>query len=231
MRPTLHALEEPRVTLHRMDIVIAGGHGQIALKLEKLLSDAGHEVRALIRNPDHTADVEDAGAEPLIADLESLSAFGIADLIVDAEAIVFAAGAGPGSGPERKWSLDYEGAAKLIDVAVANSIPRFVMISSVGADAAAEDDGGFGTYLRAKGQADSDLTQSELDYTILRPGPLTDDAATGEITIGSDIEPGPVTRADVAATIAAVLEADSTIGLTLDLRGGGAPIEAAVAQL
>lgn len=214
-----------------MDIVIAGGHGQIALKLEKILSDGGHQVRALIRNPDHTSDVEAAGAEALVADLESMSAFGLADLIVDADAIVFAAGAGPGSGPERKWTLDYEGAAKLIDVAVANSIPRYVMISSVGADAAAEDDGGFGTYLRAKGQADSDLTQSELDYTIVRPGPLTDDPGTGEITIGPDIEPGSVTRADVAATIAAVLEEDSTIGLTLDLRGGGDPIATAIAQL
>lgn len=214
-----------------MDIVIAGGHGQIALKLEKLLSDAGHEVRALIRNPDHASDVEAAGAEALVADLEALSAFALADLIVAADAIVFAAGAGPNSGPERKWTLDYEGAAKLIDVAVANSIPRYVMISSVGADPTAVDDGGFSTYLRAKGQADRDLTQSELDYTIVRPGPLTDEPGTGEITIGSDIEPGPVPRADVAATIAAVLEDDATIGLTLDLRGGGAPIASAIAQL
>lgn len=214
-----------------MDIVIAGGHGQIALILEKLLTDAGHEVRALIRNPDHASDVEAAGAEALIADLEELSAFALADLIVAADAIVFAAGAGPGSGPERKWTLDYEGAAKLIDVAVANSIPRYVMISSVGADPAAKDDGGFGTYLRAKGQADRDLTQSELDYTIIRPGPLTDEPGIGEITIGPDIEPGPVAREDVAATIATVLEEDATIGLTLELRGGGSPIKSAIAQL
>lgn len=214
-----------------MDIVIAGGHGQIALKLAKLLSTEGHEVRALIRNPDHASDVEAAGAEALIADLETQSAFNLADEILDADAIVFAAGAGPGSGPERKWTVDYEGAAKLIDVAVANSIPRYVIVSSVGADPAAEDDGGFGTYLRAKGQADSDLTQSELDYTILRPGPLTDDPGTGEITIGAEIEPGPVTREDVAATIAAVLEEDATIGLTLDLRGGGLPVAEAIAQL
>ncbi|MBI2691149.1 MAG: SDR family oxidoreductase [Solirubrobacterales bacterium] len=214
-----------------MDIVIAGGHGQIALKLEQLLTDAGHQVRGLIRNPDHVADVEATGAEALIADLEAQSTFALADLIADADAIVFAAGAGPGSGPERKTTVDYEGAAKLIDVAVANSIPRFVMISTVGADREAEDDGGFGTYLRAKGQADSDLTQSELDYTIVRPGPLTDDPGTAEITLGGDIEPGPVTRDDVAATIAAVLDADSTIGLTVDLRGGGLPIAEAISQL
>lgn len=220
-----------RVTLPSMEIVIAGGHGQIALRLAQLLADNGHQVRALIRNPDHAADVEATGAEALVADLETMSAFNLADEIVDADAIVFAAGAGPNSGPERKWTVDYGGAAKLIDVAVANSIPRYVIISSLGADPAAEDDGGFGTYLRAKGQADRDLTQSELDYTIVRPGPLTDDPGTGMIEIGADIEPGPVTRADVAATIAAVLEEDATIGLTLDLRGGDLPIESAVAQL
>lgn len=214
-----------------MDVVIAGGHGQIALKLERLLAEAGHDVRALIRNPDHASEVEAAGAEALVADIEELSAFGLGDLITDADAIVFAAGAGPGSGPERKWSVDYGGAAKLIDVAVANSIPRFVIISSIGADVEAEDDGGFGTYLRAKGQADRDLTQSELDYTIIRPGPLTDDPGTGEITIGPDAGRGDVPREDVAATIAAVLEDDATIGLTLELRSGDLPISEALGQL
>jgi nucleoside-diphosphate-sugar epimerase len=214
-----------------MDIVIAGGHGQIALKLERLLADAGHEVRALIRNPDHAPEVEAAGAEALVADIEELSAFALADLITDADAIVFAAGAGPGSGPERKWTVDYGGAAKLIDVAVANSIPRYVIVSSAGADAAAEDDGGFGTYLRAKGQADSDLTQSELDFTIVRPGPLTNEPGTGEITVGPAVDAGQITREDVAATIAAVLEADATIGLTLNLRGGGLSVSQAIAEL
>jgi uncharacterized protein YbjT (DUF2867 family) len=199
--------------------------------LERLLADAGHQVRALIRNPDHASDVEAAGAEALVADIEQLDAFALADLIVDADAIVFAAGAGPTSGPERKWTVDYGGAAKLIDVAVANSIPRFVMVSAVGANAAAPDDGTFNTYLRAKGQADSDLTQSELDYTILRPGPLSNDPGTGEITIGANGEGGPVPREDVAATVAAVIEQDATIGLTLEFRGGGLPIAEAVGQL
>jgi uncharacterized protein YbjT (DUF2867 family) len=214
-----------------MDVVIAGGHGQIALKLERLLADAGHDVRALIRNPDHAADVEAAGAEALVADIEELSAFGIADLIADADAIVFAAGAGPTSGPERKWTVDYGGAAKLIDVAVANSIQRYVMLSAIGADESAPDDGTFNTYLRAKGQADKDLTQSELDYTILRPGPLTNDPGTGEITIGPDAGRGDIPRDDVAATLAAVLEDDATIGLTLELLGGGLPIAQAISQL
>ncbi len=167
-----------------MDIVIAGGHGQIALRLERLLVAAGHRVRGLIRNPDHAGDLHDAGAEAVVADLEELDIDALADLIGDADAIVFAAGAGPGSGPQRKWTLDYAGAVKLIEVARRNSIARYVIVSSVGADPEADDDGGFGTYLRAKGQADKDLTESGLDYTVIRPGPLTDDPGTGAITIG-----------------------------------------------
>lgn len=218
-------------TVAKMDVVIAGGHGQIALKLEKLLSEAGHEVRGLVRSPEQTDDLSAVGAAAVVADLEALDAVGLGDLIGPADAIVFAAGAGPGSAPERKWSLDYGAAAKLIAVAEQNSIDRYVILSSLGADPAAADDGGFGTYLRAKGQADKDLAGSGLDFTIIRPGPLTDDPGTGTITIGTDIASGPVTRDDVAATIAAVLETPATSGLTLDLRGGGSPIPQALAQL
>ena len=214
-----------------MDIVIAGGHGQIALRLEKLLAAAGHRVRGLIRNPDHAGDLHDAGAEAVVADLEELDIDGLADLIGGADAIVFAAGAGPGSGPQRKWTLDYAGAVKLIEVARRNSIARYVIVSSVGADPEADDDGGFGTYLRAKGQADKDLIESGLDYTVIRPGPLTDDPGTGAITIGPAIDTGPIPRDDVAATLAGVLETPATSGLVLDLRGGGLPIAQALAQL
>ncbi len=214
-----------------MDIVIAGGHGQIALRLERLLAAAGHRVRGLIRNPDHAGDLHDAGAEAVVADLEELDIDGLADLIGGADAIVFAAGAGPGSGPQRKWTLDYAGAVKLIEVARRNSIARYVIVSSVGADPEADDDGGFGTYLRAKGQADKDLIESGLDYTVIRPGPLTDDPGTGAITIGPAIDTGPIPRDDVAATLAGVLETPATSGLVLDLRGGGLPIAQALAQL
>jgi uncharacterized protein YbjT (DUF2867 family) len=214
-----------------MEVVIAGGHGQIALQLEKLLSAGGHRVRGLIRNPDHAGDLRDAGAEPLVADLEVLDAQALAELIGTADAIVFAAGAGPGSGPERKWTLDYAGAKKLIEVAQRNAIKRYAMVSSVGADSAADDDGGFGTYLRAKGQADDELAASVLDYTVLRPGPLTNDPGTGNITVGTTVDAGSVSREDVAATVAAVLETPATSGLILNLRGGGLQIEQALAQL
>jgi uncharacterized protein YbjT (DUF2867 family) len=172
-----------------------------------------------------------AGAEAVVADLESLEATALAGLIGTADAIVFAAGAGPGSGPERKWTLDHAGAVKLIDVAKLNGISRYVIVSSIGANSEAEDDGGFGTYLRAKGQADDDLVNSGLDYTILRPGPLTNDPGTGTITIGAGVDDGPIARDDVAATIAAVLETPATSGLTLGLGGGGLPIEQALAEL
>jgi nucleoside-diphosphate-sugar epimerase len=143
-----------------MDIVIAGGHGKIAQHLERLLADAGHRVRGLIRNPDHAADLQAAGAEPVVADLEELDVDALAQLLGSADAIVFAAGAGPGSGPQRKWTVDYAGAVKLMEVARRNGIERYVIVSSMGADPDAEDDGGFGTYLRAKGQADQKLVQS-----------------------------------------------------------------------
>jgi uncharacterized protein YbjT (DUF2867 family) len=159
-----------RTTFEAMDVVIAGGHGKIALLLERLLADEGHTVRGLIRNPDHAQDLQDAGAEPVLADLEALEVDALAGVVGSADAIVFAAGAGPGSGPQRKWTLDYAGAVKLMAAARRNGIDRYVIVSSVGADPGAEDDGGFGTYLRAKGQADKKLVESGLAYTIVKPG-------------------------------------------------------------
>jgi uncharacterized protein YbjT (DUF2867 family) len=212
-----------------MDIVIAGGHGQIALQLERLLADEEHRVRALIRNPDHDDDVREAGAEPVLADLEELDVDALADAIGAADAIVFAAGAGPGSGPQRKWTLDYAGAVKLMEVARRNGIDRYVIVSSVGADAEAEDDGGFGTYLRAKGQADKKLAESGLSYTIVRPGRLTDGPGTGAVAIGDGR--GEISRADVAAVLAEVLDTPGTAGVTFGVNGGDTPIPEAIAAL
>jgi uncharacterized protein YbjT (DUF2867 family) len=212
-----------------MNIVIAGGHGQIALQLERLLADEEHRVRALIRNPEHDDDVREAGAEPVLADLEELDVDALADAIGAADAIVFAAGAGPGSGPQRKWTLDYAGAVKLMEVARRNGIDRYVIVSSVGADAEAEDDGGFGTYLRAKGQADKKLTESGLSYTIVRPGRLTDGPGTGAVAIVDGR--GEISRADVAAVLAEVLDTPGTAGVTFGVNGGDTPIPEAIAAL
>ncbi|HEY6761624.1 MAG TPA: SDR family oxidoreductase [Baekduia sp.] len=212
-----------------MDIVIAGGHGQIALQLERLLADEGHDVRGLIRNPDHAADLEAQGAKAVVADLEALEVDDLADVVGSADAIVFAAGAGPGSGPQRKWTVDYAGAVKLMEVARRNGIDRYVIVSSVGADPEAEDDGGFGTYLRAKGQADKKLTESGLAYTIVKPGGLTNDPPTGAVVVNTGR--GKITRGDVAAVLAEVLDTPGTAGLAFDVNNDGTPIADAIAAL
>jgi uncharacterized protein YbjT (DUF2867 family) len=211
-----------------MRIAIAGGHGQIALALARLLTEGGDEVRSLIRNPDHAGDIEATGAEPVVCDLENAADEEVAAAVGDTDAVVFAAGAGPGSGPERKWTMDHGGAVKLINAAKAGGIDRYVMVGSMGADANAPGDDTFAVYLRAKGQADDDLRASGLDYTIVRPGRLTNDAADGRVALTESGERGEIPREDVAAVLAAVLHAPNTIGKTLDLISGDVPVEEAV---
>jgi len=214
-----------------MDIVIAGGHGQIALLLEGLLADEGHAVRGLIRNPDHARELQQQGATAVVADLEELDVDALAETVGRADAIVFAAGAGPGSGPQRKWTLDYAGAVKLMEVARRNGIDRYVIVSSTGADPDAEDDGAFGTYLRAKGQADKKLAESGLAYTIVRPGRLTDGAGTGAVDARLGAGRGDIPRADVAAVLAEVLDTPGTAGITFDVNAGDTPIPEAIVAL
>ena len=173
-----------------MLVAIAGGHGNIALRLTSLLHARGDQVRSLIRKPEHEDDVRAAGGDPVICDLESASDDEASAAVRGADAVVFAAGAGPGSGPERKWTMDYGGAVKLIAAAKAEGISRYVIISSMGADPDAPGDDTFSVYLRAKGQADADLRASGLDYTIVRPGHLTDDPASA----GSARREGPARR-------------------------------------
>jgi len=211
-----------------MRIAIAGGHGQIALALARLLTERGDEVRSLIRNPDHAGDIEATGAEPVVCDLENAAGEEVAAAVGDAEAVVFAAGAGPGSGPERKMTMDYGGAVKLIGAAKAAGADRYVMVGSMGADANAPGDDTFAVYLRAKGKADDDLRASGLDYTIVRPGRLTNDPAVERVALTENGERGEIPREDVAAVLAAVLHAPSTIGKTLDLISGDVPVEEAV---
>jgi uncharacterized protein YbjT (DUF2867 family) len=211
-----------------MRVAIAGGHGQIALQLARLLSERGDETRSLIRNPDHADDVRATGAEPAVCDLEHASEEEVAEAISGVDAVVFAAGAGPGSGPERKWTMDYGGAAKLIVAAKQAGVERYVIVSSMGADPNAPGDDTFSVYLQAKGKADAELRESGLDDTVIRPGRLTDDAATGRVALTEKGERGEIPREDVAAVLAAVLHAPNTIGRTLDLISGDVPVEEAV---
>jgi uncharacterized protein YbjT (DUF2867 family) len=214
-----------------MDVVIAGGHGQIALRLAPLLAGRGDRVRSLIRNPDHAEDVRAAGAEPVVCDLEHAGEDEVARALAGADAVVFAAGAGPGSGPERKWTMDHGGAVKLAAAAAAAGARRYVMVSSMGADPDADDsDGGFGVYLKAKGMADADVLATDLDVTIIRPGHLTDDPGSGRVRLGDGVGRGDVPRDDVAAVLAAVLHEPGTIGATLELVGGTTPVADAVAH-
>jgi uncharacterized protein YbjT (DUF2867 family) len=214
-----------------MDVVIAGGHGQIALCLTRLLHERGDRVRSLIRNPAHAADVEAAGGEPVVCDLEHAGDDAMARATAGADAVVFAAGAGPGSGPERKWTVDHGGAVKLIAAARANGIDRYVMVSSRGADPDAPGDDVFAVYLRAKGQADAELRASDLAYTIVRPGRLTDDPATGRVRAGEDVGDGQISRNDVAAALAFIVHDPALAGVTLDLVEGDTPLEEALAAL
>ena len=213
-----------------MRIVIAGGHGQIALRLARLLRGRGDEVVGLIRNPDHEADLRDAGAEPAVCDLESASPDDVAAALSGADAAVFAAGAGPGSGEARKETMDLGGAVKLIEAAKAEGVGRYVMISSMGADPAAEGEG-FAAYLRAKGRADAALVESGLAYTIVRPGGLTNDPGTGRVRMAESVERGSVPRDDVAAVLAAVLARGDASGLTFEVVGGDEPVDEALESL
>jgi nucleoside-diphosphate-sugar epimerase len=212
-------------------VAIAGGHGQIALRLAKIMSERGDEVVALIRNPDHADEVKQAGAEPALVDLEQASEDEVATAIGGSDAVVFAAGAGPGSGSARKETMDYGGAVKLIAAAKQAGVGRYVIVSSMGANPNATGDETFTVYLRAKGRADDAVRASGLDATVVRPGGLTNDAGTGRVRLGEKLPRGQVTRDDVAAVLVAVLDSPSTIGRTADLIGGDTPIAEAVAAL
>jgi uncharacterized protein YbjT (DUF2867 family) len=212
-----------------MDVVVAGGHGKVGLRLLRLLVDGGHHARGLIRNPDHASDLEEIGAQPVLRDMEALD--DISDCCEGADAVVFAAGAGPGSGPERKRTVDYGGAVKLIDAAKRNGIDRYVMVSAISADRPDEWSDQMRPYYEAKADADRRLLESGLDHTIVRPGGLTDDPGTGLVRVGTDLERGSIPREDVAAVVLAVLETPSSVGKTFELVSGDTPIDEAIRAL
>ena len=212
-----------------MDVLVAGGHGKIAMRLLRLVAERGDTARGLIRNPDHASDLEEIGARPVVADLESEE---ITDLVAGADAVVFAAGAGPGSGPERKRTVDLGGAVKLIEAAKANGIRRYLIVSSIGAHDPAAGPEQMRPYLEAKAEADAAVAESGLDYTIVRPGSLTDDPGTGKVDASTELgRRGPIPRDDVAATLLACLDIEATIGKTFELFAGETPIAEALARL
>ncbi|MCG7611490.1 MULTISPECIES: NAD(P)H-binding protein [Mycobacterium] len=215
-----------------MRVVIAGGHGKIALILEQLLSARGDDVAGLIRNPDQAADLQAAGAQAIVLDLERASVDEVTDALRGADAVVFAAGAGPGSGAARKQTVDRDAAILLADAAEAAGVGRYVMVSALAADDRSLDanyDEVFRAYMHAKSEADANVrARAGLRTTIVRPGGLTDEAGTGKVMVAESTGRGTIPRADVAHVLLAVLHEPETAGRTFEVISGETPIDAAL---
>lgn len=210
-----------------MRVAIAGAHGQVATRLARVLVDRGDDVIGLIRNPDHAQDLRAAGVDPVLCDLEHATVDQIAAAVGGSDAVVFAAGAGPGSGAARKLTMDRDGAIKLLD-ATAIERPLYVMLSGTGVESPPDGDDVVSVYLRAKAAADAAVTASGRDWTIVRPGGLTDDSGTGRVRIDSTPFGGEIPRDDLAALLAAVLQ-DPRVGhRILYVNGGLEPIDQAL---
>ncbi|THV26027.1 NAD(P)-binding oxidoreductase [Glycomyces paridis] len=222
-----------------MHVVIAGGHGQIALRLTEILAAEGHSVTGLIRNPDHAEDLAAIGGRPIVLDLERADAEHLGGLLASetdaaVDAVVFAAGAGPGSGAARKDTVDRAASVLLADAAERAGVRRFLQISTMGAGTEPDParDEVWAAYLAAKTAAEDDLRARDLDWVILRPGSLTDDPPTDAVELAEPpVGRGAVTRADVAAVLAELLRNPAVARRVLELRGGDATIVAAVAAL
>lgn len=216
-----------------MQVVIAGGHGQIALRLERLLTMRGDSAVGLIRDPDQAGDLASAGATAVVLDLEEATADEVAAEVRGADAVVFAAGAGPGSGTARKDTVDRGAAGLLADAAERAGVRRYVLISSMGATTQepGDPDDVFQVYLKAKGDSEADLRRRNLDWTVLRPGGLTNDPGTGRVELAPSVPRGKVSRDDVAAVVVALLDDARTARLTLELVGGDTTVDDAVGAL
>ena len=202
----------------------------MARSLARLLVARGDTVFGLIRKREHVDDLRADGTEPVLIDLEAAGPDEIAEAIKGTDAVVFAAGAGPGSGAERKLTVDRDGAVKLLEAAVSAGVPRYVIVSSVGAESPPEDDDVFSVYLRAKAEADAALMASDRDWTVVRPGSLTDSPGTGRVRVQRDPVRDQVPRDDVAAVLAAVLHEPRSADMIIYVVSGDEPIEQALAD-
>ncbi len=216
-----------------MRVVIAGGHGQIALRLTKLLASDGHEVVGLVRNPDHEGDITAAGGQAAVLDLEQTDSSAVAGVLAGADVAIFAAGAGPGSGTARKDTVDRGAAALFADASEQAGVRRHIQVGSMGADRADSltDDDVFTVYLKAKWAAEEDLRRRDLDWTILRPGGLTNDPGTGRILLADKTGNGTISRDDVALVLAGLCDTPASIGRTLELVAGQTPAAEALKNL
>jgi uncharacterized protein YbjT (DUF2867 family) len=214
-----------------MRIVTAGGHGQIARQFGRLVTEAGHDAAGIVRKPDQAPELQADGVEPVLLDLEATTLEELTEVVRGADAVVFAAGGGADGNAARKETVDKGAAIMLADAAAAAGVRRYLMVSAMGTENADPDsDEVFQIYLRAKQAADDHLRSSELDWTIVRPGRLTDDVPTGHVQVGQ-LESGSVTRGDVAHVLAEALEAPNTVGKTFDLLNGDVRIAEAIGKL
>jgi nucleoside-diphosphate-sugar epimerase len=219
-----------------MRIAIAGAHGQVARRLGRLLSERGDTVVGIVRNPAHEADLRADGVHPAVVDLESASVEDVAEVVRGSDAVVFAAGAGPGSGIPRKHTVDHAAAVLLADAAERAAVRPYVLVSSMGVEEAREGpppgmDPVFAVYLQAKLRAEEAiLPRPGLDVTVVRPGRLTDDPGTGRVSLAHSVPFGDVPRDDVAAVLAELLRSGKAGGV-LELIGGETPVADAVGRL
>lgn len=216
-----------------MRVIIAGGHGKVGLRLARLLGEREEHPVGLIRKPEYEAELVAVGAHPVLFDLESGTAPELAETLRGADAVVFAAGAGPGSGAARKDSVDRGGAVLLADAAELAGVRRYLMVSAIGVDAGPgpDHDEVYAAYIAAKKAADDDIRARDLDWTILRPGGLTLASGTGAVSLAEHTERGQISREDVAAVLLALLDEPRTAGLSLDVVAGSTPIAEAVAAV
>lgn len=215
-----------------MRIVIAGAHGQIALRLGRLLDEADHRVIGIVRNPMHGPDLANAGIETVVLDLEKVTASQLVPVLRGADVVIFAAGAGPGSGAERKDTVDRAAAALVADAAQNAGVSRYILISAMGVDTEppADTDDVFRVYLQAKAASETDLKDRDMDWLILRPGLLTNEDGVGRVELAESVPRGEISRDDVAAVLAELIASDVS-RVTLELAGGDVPIAEAVARL
>ncbi len=214
-------------------IAVVGGHGQVAQHLHVSLLGAGHQPVALVRKEEQRAELEKLGAEVRLLDIEQQGADAFAAAFEDCSAVVFAAGGGAGGDIDRKRTVDYEGSVKSIAGAKRAGIERFVQVSAIGVDEPLPEDTEpvWRAYVEAKRDADTALRNSSLDWTIIRPGALTDDPPTGQVSLGPDVARGKVSRADVAAVLTAVLDSEAAVHAQWDLVDGQTPVAEAVQAL
>ena len=213
-----------------MDVIVAGGHGKVGIRLLERLAARGDRARGIIRDPDHAADLEAVGAEAIVLDLEGEE--DPTPHLLDATAVVFAAGAGPGSGDARKRTVDYGACVKLLASATALQIPRFVVVSSMGADAPEGAPESMRAYQRAKADADAAVQASDREWTVVRPGHLTDEPAHGRVVVGERLGfGGDISRDDLADVLVAVLDTPTSVGSTFEVLRGDVPVASAIAGL